>query len=117
MYTNTSAALNTVVQCNMRLLQMENEWKLTRSELFPDGIQNTIVNLRTALVIQEAEALQDVANFMLSIQVAEDAVEKGESKEKREKSGGKVKKLPKFNWVEDIDMSIGLVNIHCSRKQ
>jgi len=62
-------------------------------------------------VIQEAEALQDVVNFMLSIQVTEDAVEKGESKEKREESGGKGKKIPKFNWAEDVDMSIGLVNI------
>ena len=28
-YTNTSAALNTIAQCDVRLLQMENEWKLT----------------------------------------------------------------------------------------
>jgi len=28
-YTNTSPALNTVAQCDARLLQMELEWKLT----------------------------------------------------------------------------------------
>ena len=50
--------LNTVAQCNTRLLQMEFEWKLNRSGPFPDGIQNTIVNLCAVLVIQEAEALQ-----------------------------------------------------------
>ena len=28
-HMNTFAALNTVAQCDVRLLQMENEWKLT----------------------------------------------------------------------------------------
>jgi len=67
-----------------------------------------------ALVIREAEAFQDAANFGLSVQVAEDAVEKGESEEKREESGGKVKKIPKFNWAEDVDVSIGLIDIVCN---
>ena len=52
---NTPASLNTVAQCDARLLRMEFEWKLTRSGPFPDGIRNTIVNLRAALAIREAE--------------------------------------------------------------
>jgi hypothetical protein len=55
-HTNISAALNTVAQCNARLLQMENKWKLTRSGSFPDGIRNAIANLRAVLAIREAEA-------------------------------------------------------------
>jgi len=42
----------------------------------PDGIQNAIVNLCAALVIWEAEALQDAESLVLSVQVAEDAVER-----------------------------------------
>ena len=38
---------------------MQLDWKLTRSGPFPEGIQNAIVNLHAALVIQEAEASQD----------------------------------------------------------
>jgi len=58
-YTNTSAALNTVAQCDARLLQMEFEWKLNRSGPFPHGIRNAIANLRAALVIREAEASKE----------------------------------------------------------
>ena len=58
-YTNTSAALNTVAQCDTRLLQMEFEWKLNRSGPFPHGIRNAIANLRAALVIREAEASKE----------------------------------------------------------
>jgi hypothetical protein len=50
-HTNTSAALNTVAQCNTRLLQVENKWILTQSGPFPDGILNTITNLHAVLVI------------------------------------------------------------------
>jgi hypothetical protein len=50
--------LNTVAQCDARLLQMEFEWKLNRSGPFPDGIRTAIANLRAALVIREAEASQ-----------------------------------------------------------
>jgi hypothetical protein len=49
-------SLNTVAHCDARLLQMECEWKLTRSGPFPEGIRNAIANLRAALVIWEAEA-------------------------------------------------------------
>jgi len=52
-------SLNTVAQCDTRLLQMELDWKLNRSGPFPDGIQNAIANLRAALVIREAEASQE----------------------------------------------------------
>jgi hypothetical protein len=49
-------SLNTVAQCDNRLLQMELDWKLNRSGPFPDGIRNTISNLCAALAIREAEA-------------------------------------------------------------
>jgi len=108
-HTNTSAALNTVVQCDARLLQMENEWKLTQSGPFPDGIRNAIANLRTALAIQEAEA-SEVENHKKSGD--EDAVRREESEEKgEEKSGRKAKKILGFNWAEDVNASIGLINI------
>jgi hypothetical protein len=49
-------SLNTVAQCDTRLLQMELDWKLNRSGPFPDRIRNAIANLRAALAIREAEA-------------------------------------------------------------
>jgi len=108
-HTNTSMALNTVAQCDARLLQMENEWKLTRSGSFPDGIRNAIANLRAALAIREAEA-SEVENHKKSGD--EDAVRREESEEKgEEKSGRKAKKILGFNWAEDVDASIGLIDI------
>ena len=53
-------SLNTVMQCDIRLLQMELDWKLNRSGPFPEGVQNVIVDLRAALVIREAEASQKI---------------------------------------------------------
>ena len=41
---------------------MEFEWKLNQLGPFPEGIHNTITNLCTALVIQEADASQAPAN-------------------------------------------------------
>ena len=37
-HTNAPTALNTVAQCDTRLLQMELEWKLTWSGPFPENI-------------------------------------------------------------------------------
>jgi hypothetical protein len=53
-------SLNTVAQCDARLLQMELEWKINRSGPFPDKIRNTIANIHAALVIREAEASQKI---------------------------------------------------------
>jgi hypothetical protein len=53
-------SLNTVAQCDIRLLQMELDWKLTRSGPFPEGIRNAIANLRAVLVIREAKASQKI---------------------------------------------------------
>ena len=41
---------------------MEFKWKLNQSGPFPEGIRNTIMNLRAALVIREAEASQAPVN-------------------------------------------------------
>ena len=51
-------SLNTVAQCDIRLLRMELDWKLNRSGPFPEGTRNAIADLRAALVIREAEASQ-----------------------------------------------------------
>jgi len=53
-------SLNTVAQCDARLLRMELEWKINQSGPFPDKIRNTIANIRAALVIREAEASQKI---------------------------------------------------------
>jgi hypothetical protein len=60
---------------------MELDWKLTRSGPFPKGIQNAIANLCAVLVIQEAEALQDVEIPVLSAQAPEGGA--GDEKKKR----------------------------------
>jgi hypothetical protein len=42
----------------------------------------------------------------------EDAMRRGESEEKgEEESGRKAKKIPGFNWAEDVDTSIRLIDI------
>jgi hypothetical protein len=92
---------------------MENEWKLTRSGPFPNGIRNAIVNLCAALVIREAEALQDTESLVSSVQVAEEVVERAESRDKRgEESHRSVcSAAPAFDWAEDVNVSICAIQV------
>jgi hypothetical protein len=107
---------------------MEFKWKLTQSGPFPDGIRNTIANLRAALVIREAEALQDVEIPVLSTQAPERGAGDDETREEEKTRKDKILEkscqeewmtddnltsriVPLFNWVEDINTLIGLNDI------
>jgi hypothetical protein len=92
---------------------MELEWKLTRSGPFPNGIRNAIANLRAALVIREAEALQDTESLVSSVQVAEEVVKGAESGDERgEESHRKVCSAAlTFDWAEAVDASISATQV------
>jgi hypothetical protein len=57
----TALADLTVKKLDARLLEMEQDWALTRSEPFPEGILSTMEDLRQRLLEREAEATQTAA--------------------------------------------------------
>jgi len=109
-YTYPIGSANTVAQVDIRLLEMEQNWVQTRAGPFPEGIQNTMMDLRAALVIQEEEAARGMDSLL---QVAEEEEILGKRERSQEESWKK-EKAPKFNWAYDADVPLTSIHSGCS---
>ena len=102
---------NTVVQVNIRLLEMEQNWVQTWAGPFLEGIWNAMMDLRAALVIRE-EATHGTDN---SLQVTEKDSEIPGRWERSQEESWKKEKAPKFNWVDDTDVPLTSICSACSK--
>jgi hypothetical protein len=108
-YTYPVASANTVAQVDIRLLEMEQNWVQTRAGPFPEGIRNTVMDLRAALVIRE-EAARGTDSLL---QVAEEEEIPGR-RERSQEDSRKKEKAPKFNWADDADVPLTSICSGCS---
>lgn len=142
----TSSALritnddNTVKKVDPKLLRMEQYWAPFRSGPFPEGIQNSVAELRAVVEKEEAEAAQVAA--LLSVQseesekreeekqseeMSETSMKEKSEREEEDKIEGRIEekkqnenvandgttrqKSMAFDWAADVDASVGICPI------
>ena len=92
---------------------MEQNWVQTHAGPFPEGIRNSVMNLRAALVIREEEAARG-ADSLLRVN------EEGDMSERQERSWEESRereKTPtKFNWADDVDVSPTPIHNTCNER-
>jgi len=73
-----TGTVKTVAELDAKLLCMEQKWAQTSTSPLPEGIRNAVMDLRAALVIQEAVAVQPVEVPAYNVQVSGNGEKQGD---------------------------------------
>jgi hypothetical protein len=86
--TIANGTVETVAELDAKLKQMEQKWAETSTSPLPEGIRNAVMDLRAALVLQEAAA-QPVEAPIYQVQMSRNGEEREDEKDEKMKESAK----------------------------